>query len=51
MIPIKEKLFIGGNLNEHEETNHYGFDSVHGGFDCGERNDPGNSILDFCFVL
>ena len=50
-IPIREKLFIGGDLNGHVGTSHYEFDSVHGGFDCGERNDPGNSILDFCFVL
>ena len=24
-----------------------GFDSVHGGFGFGEKNEPGNSILDF----
>ena len=31
----------------HVGTSRYGFDSVHGGFDFGERNEPGKSILDF----
>ena len=39
-IPIREKLFIGGDLNGHVGTSRYGFDSVHGGFDFGERNEP-----------
>jgi len=46
-IPIREKLFIGGDLNGHVETSRYGFDSVHEGFDFGKRNEPGNLILDF----
>ena len=46
-IPIREKLFIVGNLNGHAETSRYGFDSVHGGFDFGKRNEPVNSIQDF----
>jgi len=46
-IPIKEKLFIGDDLNEHVGTNRYGFDSVHGGFSFEKRNELGNSILDF----
>ena len=46
-IPSREKIFIGGDLNGHVGTSRYGFDSVHGGFDFGERNEPGNSILDF----
>ena len=45
-IPIRKKLFIGGNLNGHV-TSRYEFDSVYGGFDLGERNELGNSILDF----
>ena len=28
-IPIKEKFFIGGDLNGHVGTSHYAFDSVH----------------------
>ena len=46
-IPIRENLFIGGDLNGHVGTSRYAFDSVHGGFDFGERNEPCNSILDF----
>ena len=46
-IPIREKLFIGGDLNEHVETSSYGFDSIHEGFDFGKRNETCNSILDF----
>jgi len=46
-IPIREKLFIGGDLNGHVGLSRYGFDSVHGGFGFGERNEPGNLILDF----
>ena len=46
-IPIREKLFIGDDLNGHVGTSHYGFDSVHGEFSFGKRNEPGNSILNF----
>ena len=42
-----EKSFHRRDLNEHVGTSHYGFDSVHGGFSFEERNEPGNSILDF----
>ena len=41
-IPIREKLFIGGDLNWHVGTSRYEFDSVHEGFDFGERNELGN---------
>ena len=46
-IPVREKLFIGGNLNGHVGTSRYGFDSVHERFSFGKRNESGNSILDF----
>ena len=46
-IPSRENLFIGGDLNRHLGTSCYGFDSVHGEFSFGERNEPGNLILDF----
>ena len=45
-IPIREKLFKGGDLNRHVVTSRYGFDSVHKGFDFGKRNKPDNSIPD-----
>ena len=46
-IPIREKLFIGGDLNEHVGTSRYRFNSKYGRFGVGERNESGNSILDF----
>ena len=46
-IPSREKLFIGGDLNGHVGTSRYEFYNIHGGFDFGERNESGNSILDF----
>ena len=46
-IPIREKLFIGGDLNGLVKTSRCGFDSVHEGFNFGQRNKLGNSILDF----
>ena len=46
-IPGREKLFIGGDLNGHVGTSRYRFDSVNERFDFGERNESGNSILDF----
>jgi len=46
-IPVREKLFIGGDLNGHIRTSRCVFDSVHGGFDFGKRNELGNLILNF----
>ena len=45
--PIREKFFIGGDLNGHVGTSRYGFDSIHGRFGFGNRNEPSNSILHF----
>ena len=45
--PIGENLFIDDDLNGHIGTSRYEFDSVHGGFSFGKRNEPDNSILDF----
>ena len=38
-IPIREKLFIAGELSGHVGTSCYGFDSVHGGFGLGKEMD------------
>lgn len=46
-VPLGEKLIIGGDLNGHVGTSRDGFESVHGGFGFGEKNDAGSSILDF----
>nr|XP_016461268.1 PREDICTED: uncharacterized protein LOC107784624 [Nicotiana tabacum] len=42
-----EKLFIGIYFNSHIEASAKGYDDVHGGFDFGDRNEGGNSLLDF----
>jgi len=47
-IPIREKIFIGGDLNERVETSHYGSDSVHGGFSFGGKM---NQVTRFKILL
>ncbi|XP_070054470.1 uncharacterized protein [Nicotiana tomentosiformis] len=42
-----EKLFIGGDFNGHIGSTAGGYGEVHGGFDFGERNGGGTSLLDF----
>jgi exonuclease III len=49
-VPISEKLFIGGDLNEHVGSTRVGFDGVHGGFGYGSRNQEGEGILNFVLV-
>ena len=46
-IPIEEKFFIRGDFNGHVGTSRSGFENLHGGSDFGDRNEVGNSILDF----
>ncbi|XP_016553919.2 craniofacial development protein 2-like [Capsicum annuum] len=46
-IPSTEKLFVGGDFNEHIGSLSRGYDNVYGGFDFGERNEGGASLLDF----
>ena len=46
-VPSSEKLFIGGDLNDHVGTLSAGFEVVHGGFRYGSRNQEGEEILDF----
>nr|XP_033511527.1 craniofacial development protein 2-like [Nicotiana tomentosiformis] len=46
-IPHTEKLFIGGDFNGHIGASARGYDDVHGGFGFGDRNEGGNSLLDF----
>ncbi|KAL6575841.1 hypothetical protein OROHE_000312 [Orobanche hederae] len=45
-----EKLIIGGDLNGHVGVSRDGFESVHGGFGFGDRNEAGNGILDFALA-
>ncbi|XP_056694778.1 uncharacterized protein [Spinacia oleracea] len=49
-VPRSEKLIIGGDLNGHVGSSRDGFESIHGGFWYGERNEAGNAILDFALA-
>ncbi|XP_070003141.1 uncharacterized protein [Nicotiana sylvestris] len=46
-IPHTEKLFIGGGFNGHFGASARGYDDVHDEFGFGDRNEGGNSLLDF----
>ncbi|XP_070044550.1 uncharacterized protein LOC107818936 [Nicotiana tabacum] len=46
-ITHTEKLFIGGDFNGHIGASAGGYDDVHGRFGFGDRNEGGNSLLDF----
>ncbi|XP_070007216.1 uncharacterized protein [Nicotiana sylvestris] len=46
-IPHAEKLFIGGDFNNHIGASAGGYDDVHGGYCFGDRNEGGNSLLEF----
>ncbi|XP_009598957.1 uncharacterized protein [Nicotiana tomentosiformis] len=46
-VPLAEKLFIGGDFNGHIGSSADGYGKVHGGFDFGDRNEGGTSLLDF----
>ena len=45
-VPRSEKPFIGGDFNGHIGEGSDEYDSAHGGFGYGERNNGGVSILD-----
>nr|XP_009613927.1 craniofacial development protein 2-like [Nicotiana tomentosiformis] len=42
-----ERLFIGGDFNDHIGSTDGGYGEVHGGFSFGDRNGGGTSLLDF----
>ncbi|XP_018626666.3 uncharacterized protein [Nicotiana tomentosiformis] len=46
-IPHTEKLFIGGDFNGHIGDSARCYDDMHGGFGFRDRNEGGNSLLDF----
>ncbi|XP_019235519.1 PREDICTED: craniofacial development protein 2-like [Nicotiana attenuata] len=46
-VPHAEKLFIGGDFNGHIGSIAGRYEEVHGGFNFGERNGGGTSLLDF----
>jgi hypothetical protein len=43
-VPIREKLFIGGDLNGHAGATNAGYERVHGGFGYGGRNQEGEDV-------
>jgi exonuclease III len=47
-IPEEDILIIGGDLNGHVGKDNKGFEEVMGIYGFGERNEYGESILDFC---
>ena len=49
-IPILERVFIGGDLNEHVGKDVGQYTQAHGGFGFGELNNEGQSIIDFCMA-
>ena len=46
-VPRSEKIFIGGDFNGHIGVDIEGYDTAHGGFGFGKRNNGGVSVLDF----
>ncbi|XP_070014256.1 uncharacterized protein [Nicotiana sylvestris] len=46
-IPHMEKLFIGRYFNGHIRSSAGGYVEVHGGFNFGDRNREGTSLLDY----
>jgi hypothetical protein len=49
-VLISEKLFIGGDLNEHVGSTKVGFNGVHEGFGYGSRNQEEEGILNFALA-
>ncbi|KAL6495275.1 hypothetical protein OROGR_030701 [Orobanche gracilis] len=49
-IPREEKMVLGGDLNGHVGLRRDGFESVHGGFGFGDKNEAGKGILDFALT-
>ena len=49
-IPLGEKIYIGGDFNGHVGEDRVGYEIVHGGHGFGDRNDEGESILDFAMA-
>ena len=50
-IPVGENLVIGGDFNGHVGIDKLGYEKVHGGYGFGDRNEAGESILDFALAF
>ncbi|KAE8722892.1 Proton gradient regulation 7 isoform 2 [Hibiscus syriacus] len=46
-IPEDQRVFIGGDFNGHIGSATDGYDSAHGGFGFGNRNEEGHMLLEF----
>ncbi|XP_057518485.1 uncharacterized protein LOC130799407 [Amaranthus tricolor] len=46
-IPEDEKVFLGGDFNGHLGRDVSNYNSVHGGFGLGARNESGENLLEF----
>ncbi|XP_057526360.1 uncharacterized protein LOC130805594 [Amaranthus tricolor] len=49
-IPADEKVFIGGDFNGHIGKETINYNSVHGGFVYGVRNESGEILLEFALA-
>ena len=49
-IPAEEKVFIGGDFNGHIGKEAANYNSVHGGFGYGVRNESGEILLEFALA-
>lgn len=49
-VPQSEKLFIGGDFNDHIGGDSSGYESAHRGFGFGVRNSGGVVVLDFAIA-
>ena len=50
-IPDEERVVLGGDLNGHIGTDRRVISRIHGGLGMGERNEEGESIVDFAMAF
>ena len=50
-IPEEERVIVGGDLNGHVGTEKRVISRIHGGLGMGERNEEGDSIIDFAMAF
>ncbi|XP_068229383.1 craniofacial development protein 2-like [Palaemon carinicauda] len=50
IIPARERIIIGGDLNDHLGISREGMERVHGSWAVGERKDGGERVIDFTFA-
>ncbi|XP_047260121.1 uncharacterized protein LOC124893004, partial [Capsicum annuum] len=46
-VPSNDKIFIGGDFNEHIGSSSRGYDDMYKGYGFGIRNDEGVALLNF----